>query len=106
MVSFFDCIIIKTQAQKCYSGKGNIDNQRFVTIISSVLKKCFDGFCVDGAIHVDTIGTILSMMGLRVKPSALKEIVKEIDADGSGQVSGFNNIKFMFYINIIFINHK
>ena len=53
-------------------------------MISSVLKKCFDGFCVDGAIHVDTIGTILSMMGLRVKPSALKEIVKEIDADGSG----------------------
>jgi Ca2+-binding EF-hand superfamily protein len=50
----------------------------------NVLKKCFDGFCVDGAIHVDTIGTILSMMGLRVKPSALKEIVKEIDADGSG----------------------
>ena len=55
-----------------------------ITIIPSVLKKCFDGFCVDGAIHVDTIGTILSMMGLRVKPSALKEIVKEIDADGSG----------------------
>ena len=25
----------------------------------NVLKKCFDGFCVDGAIHVDTIGTIL-----------------------------------------------
>ena len=49
-----------------------------------VLKKCFDGFCVDGAIHVDTIGTILSMMSLRVKPSALKEIIEEIDADGSG----------------------
>ena len=59
-------------------------NVSFETIIPSVLKKCFDGFCVDGAIHVDTIGTILSMMGLRVKPSALKEIVKEIDADGSG----------------------
>ena len=68
-------------------------NVSFETIIPSVLKKCFDGFCVDGAIHVDTIGTILSMMGLRVKPSALKEIVKEIDADGSGQVSGFNNIQ-------------
>jgi len=52
----------------------------------NVLKKCFDGFCVDGAIHVDTIGTILSMMGLRVKPSALKEIIEEIDADGSGEL--------------------
>lgn len=50
----------------------------------NVLKKCFDGFCQNGSIHVDTIGTILSMMGLRVKPSALKEIIKEVDEDGSG----------------------
>ncbi|XP_059096142.1 troponin C-like [Tigriopus californicus] len=50
----------------------------------NVLKKCFDGFCQDGAIHIDTIGTILTMMGLRVKPSALREIVEEIDEDGSG----------------------
>jgi calmodulin len=49
-----------------------------------VLKKCFDGFCQDGSIHVDTIGTILAMMGLRVKPGSLKEIIKEIDLDGSG----------------------
>ena len=32
--------------------------QKFM-FLSTVLKKCFDGFCVDGAIHVDTIGTIL-----------------------------------------------
>ncbi len=44
----------------------------------NVLKKCFDGFCQDGSIHVDTIGTILTMMGLRVKPSALKEIIEEV----------------------------
>ena len=44
----------------------------------NVLKKCFDGFCQDGAIQVDTIGTILTMMGLRVKPSALKEIIEEV----------------------------
>ena len=50
----------------------------------NVLKKCFDGFCQDGSIHVDTIGTILTMMGLRVKPSALKEIIEEVDEDGSG----------------------
>jgi hypothetical protein len=43
-----------------------------------VLKKCFDGFCQDGSIHVDTIGTILTMMGLRVKPSALREIIEEV----------------------------
>ena len=50
----------------------------------SVLKKCFDGFCVDDAIPVDTIGTILSLMALKVKPSALKEIIDEIDEDKSG----------------------
>ena len=54
------------------------------TSILSVLKKCFDGFCVDDAIPVDTIGTILSLMALKVKPSALKEIIDEIDEDKSG----------------------
>ena len=33
---------------------------------------------------MDTIGTILSMMSLRVKPSALREIIEEVDEDGSG----------------------
>ena len=33
---------------------------------------------------MDTIGTILMMMGLRVKPSSLKEIIEEVDEDGSG----------------------
>ena len=45
----------------------------------NVLKKCFDGFCQDGSIRVDTIGSILTMMGLRVKPTALKEIIDEVD---------------------------
>lgn len=49
----------------------------------NVLKKCFDGFCQDGSIHVDTVGTILNLMGLRPKPSTLKDIIKEIDEDGS-----------------------
>ena len=44
------------------------------------MKKCFDGFCQDGSIHVDTIGTILTMMGLRVKPSALREIIEEVSS--------------------------
>lgn len=50
----------------------------------NVLKKCFDGFCQDGSIRVDTIGSILTMMGLRVKPTALKEIIDEVDIDKSG----------------------
>merc|ERR1712058_186523 len=38
----------------------------------------------DGAIPADNVGGILSMMGMKVKPSALKEIIEEIDEDGSG----------------------
>ena len=50
-----------------------------------VLKGCFDGFAdEDGAIPADNVGGILSMMGMKVKPMALKEIIEEIDEDGSG----------------------
>lgn len=49
----------------------------------NVLKRCFDGFAdEDGAIPADNVGNILSMMGLKVKPSALKDIIEEIDEDG------------------------
>merc|ERR1712098_292969 len=50
-----------------------------------VLKRCFDGFAdEDGAIPADNVGGILAMMGMKVKPSALREIIEEIDEDGSG----------------------
>ncbi|XP_040571339.1 troponin C, isotype gamma [Lepeophtheirus salmonis] len=50
-----------------------------------VLKRCFDGFAdEDGAIPADNVGNILSMMGLKVKPASLKDIIEEIDEDGSG----------------------
>merc|ERR1739847_255731 len=38
----------------------------------------------DGAIPADNIGNILEMMGLKVKPNALRELIEEIDEDGSG----------------------
>merc|ERR1711937_1084366 len=47
-----------------------------------VLKKCFDGFAdEEGAIPADQVGGILAMMGMKVKPSALREIIEEIDED-------------------------
>merc|ERR1712165_66562 len=49
------------------------------------LKGCFDGFAdEEGAIPADNVGNILSLMGMKVKPSALREIIEEIDEDGSG----------------------
>ena len=49
-----------------------------------VLKGCFDGFAdEDGAIPADNVGGILSMMGMKVKPTALREIIEEIDEDGA-----------------------
>ena len=70
------------------------------------MKKCFDGFCQDGSIHVDTIGTILTMMGLRVKPSALKEIIEEVDEDGSGYLEfeefcSLRCVLFSFQLEIV-----
>ena len=48
------------------------------------MKGCFDGFAdEDGAIPADNVGGILSMMGMKFKPSALREIIEEIDEDGT-----------------------
>ena len=50
----------------------------------NVLKRCFDGFAdEEGAIPAENVGNILSLMGLKVKPSALKDIIEEIDEDGN-----------------------
>eukprot|EP00090_Calanus_glacialis_P040231 TRINITY_DN70128_c0_g1_i1.p1 TRINITY_DN70128_c0_g1~~TRINITY_DN70128_c0_g1_i1.p1 ORF type:complete len:172 (-),score=77.24 TRINITY_DN70128_c0_g1_i1:38-526(-) len=50
-----------------------------------VLKRCFDGFAdEEGAIPADNVGSILSMMGMKFKPLALREIIEDIDEDGSG----------------------
>merc|ERR1712080_79633 len=47
-----------------------------------VLKKCFDGFAdEEGAIPAENVGNILSLMGLKVKSTALKNIVEE-DEEG------------------------
>ena len=64
-----------------------------------ILKGCFDGFAdEDGAIPADNVGGILSMMGMKFKPSALREIIEEIDEDGTKcimcyVVYGKNNLK-------------
>jgi len=52
------------------------------------LKKAFDAFDSDkrGAITIETTGTILRMMGLKVSHDGLKAIVEDIDEDGSGQL--------------------
>jgi len=52
------------------------------------LRKAFDSFDTDksGAISVETVQTILRMMGLKVTEKALMEIVDEIDEDGSGML--------------------
>lgn len=57
----------------------------------NVLKRCFDGFAdEEGAIPADNVGNILAMMGLKVKPTALKEIIEEIDEDGEYRHSASN----------------
>ncbi|CAH1110604.1 unnamed protein product [Psylliodes chrysocephalus] len=51
-----------------------------------MLKQIFDSFDLEKKkeISVDMIGQILDMLGHRLLPEELTEIVKEIDADGNG----------------------
>ena len=52
-----------------------------------ILKGCFDGFAdEDGAIPADNVGGILYMVGMKFKPSALREIIEEIDEDGDSLI--------------------
>jgi len=52
------------------------------------LRKAFDSFDTEkiGSITIDTISTILRMMGLKVTERGLKEVVDEVDEDGSGEL--------------------
>merc|ERR1712055_48775 len=54
----------------------------------SALRKAFDSFDTEksGHITVETVSTILRMMGLKVSEKALQEIVDEVDEDGSGEL--------------------
>ena len=48
------------------------------------MKKCFDSFCQDQLISVDTIGNILTMMELGVNSSALRAIIDDINFSTGG----------------------
>merc|ERR1712170_279656 len=52
------------------------------------LRKAFDSFDTEkvGCISIETISTILRMMGLKVTEKGLKEVVDEVDEDGSGEL--------------------
>ncbi|KAF0309157.1 Troponin C, isoform 2 [Amphibalanus amphitrite] len=53
-----------------------------------MLKKAFDGFDHEkkGAINCDVVATILRMMGQAYNAQTLKELIEEVDADGSGML--------------------
>ncbi|XP_067009143.1 troponin C, isoallergen Bla g 6.0101 [Anabrus simplex] len=52
------------------------------------LKKAFDAFDREkkGCISTEMVGTILRMLDHPVDDALLKEIIKEVDADGSGEL--------------------
>ncbi|KAK9498090.1 hypothetical protein O3M35_003972 [Rhynocoris fuscipes] len=52
-----------------------------------LLKRAFDAFAQGkGFIEANMVGTILQMLGHEVSDAKLKEIIEEVDADGSGQL--------------------
>ncbi|KAK7075719.1 hypothetical protein SK128_024944 [Halocaridina rubra] len=52
------------------------------------LKKAFDSFDTEklGYITIDTVSTILRMMGIKISDKNLAEVIAETDQDGSGQL--------------------
>lgn len=52
------------------------------------LRKAFDSFDMDkkGAISVETVSTILRMMGIKITDASLQAIIADIDEDGSGML--------------------
>ncbi|KAJ8951046.1 hypothetical protein NQ314_007746 [Rhamnusium bicolor] len=53
-----------------------------------LLKNAFDTFDVEkkGSIGTVMIGTILSMLGIQTTDQMLRDIISEVDADGSGEL--------------------
>lgn len=53
-----------------------------------VLKRAFDSFDQEkrGAISTDIVATILKMMGQTVNRQILKQVIEEVDVDGSGEL--------------------
>ncbi|XP_072387180.1 troponin C-like [Diabrotica undecimpunctata] len=54
----------------------------------ALLKNAFDTFDVEkkGSIGTVMIGTILSMLGVQTTEQTLKDIIDEVDEDGSGEL--------------------
>ncbi|XP_054274191.1 troponin C, isoallergen Bla g 6.0201-like [Macrosteles quadrilineatus] len=52
----------------------------------AILKSAFNAFDQEGtgSISMEMVGTILELMGWSMTPAELKEVVDEVDADGSG----------------------
>ncbi|XP_018025540.1 troponin C, isoallergen Bla g 6.0101 isoform X4 [Hyalella azteca] len=53
-----------------------------------VLKRAFDSFDQEkrGAISTEIVATILKMMGQTVNRQILKQVIEEVDVDGSGEL--------------------
>uniref|UniRef100_A0A8D8LEC0 Troponin C, isoform 1 n=1 Tax=Cacopsylla melanoneura TaxID=428564 RepID=A0A8D8LEC0_9HEMI len=53
----------------------------------ALLKRAFDAFAQgQGFIETSMVGGILQMLGHDLTPARLEEIIKEVDADGSGEL--------------------
>lgn len=53
----------------------------------ALLKRAFDAFAQGkGYIEASMVGAILQMLGHELSPERLEEIIKEVDADGSGEL--------------------
>jgi len=54
----------------------------------AILKKAFDSFDPEkkGSINSEMVGTILRLMGQQFNTQTLRELIEEVDEDGSGEI--------------------
>ncbi|KAB1725474.1 hypothetical protein FNE60_30090 [Klebsiella pneumoniae] len=64
------------------------DDQELNKEQTAMLRKAFDAFDREkkGSINTDMVGTILQLLGVHVTEKMLKEIIDEVDEDGSGEL--------------------
>ncbi|KAJ1520198.1 hypothetical protein ONE63_004409 [Megalurothrips usitatus] len=79
-----------------------IDADDSGTVDFEVLRKAFDSFDTEkkGCIGTDMVAPILEMFGQKVSGNALKEVIAEADADGSGELEfeEFANLAAKFMV--------
>ncbi|KAK2709415.1 troponin C, isoallergen Bla g 6.0101-like isoform X1 [Artemia franciscana] len=65
-----------------------LEDQELTKEQTAMLRKAFDAFDREkkGSINTGMVGTILQLLGVHVTDNMLRDIIQEVDEDGSGEL--------------------